>query len=372
MLHPLSGILKTLGFCALVLFVLLCSLGPVPSYAQALSGTSGVNSESLRQASCTDTVRRLRVLVDELEEFAEDLRICNESEQIFNGTACVDPARIGHEWVADGSMPSGLALVLRDGATEVDRVEVILGRDGEDATCPDVDDGGSVDPPVDPEDPGDDDEEVRGPAPVCGPATGCAAGYGLVGGSTNACTVGTFAAFGGDWCGAGCCWTCSSGGETTRCTKGTTTCFIAGTQVTLIDGTQKPIEQVVVGDVVLGMDEKHNTVQEVLTHDIQEQKLYAFNGGDYFVTAEHPFMTTDGWKAIDPAQTEMRNPKFIRENGTPTYLEKGDVLILEGGKTMKIKRIEGRDRYPNDMPVYNLRVDGNHTYYANHYLVHNK
>jgi len=58
MLHPLSRTLKALGFCALVLFVLLCTLGPVPSYAQALSGTSGVNSESLRQASCTDTVRR--------------------------------------------------------------------------------------------------------------------------------------------------------------------------------------------------------------------------------------------------------------------------------------------------------------------------
>ena len=126
----------------------LCALAPVSAFAQAFSGTSGVNANSLLQANCTSTVRRLETLVSELEDFAEDLRICNESEQIFNGTACVDPARIGHEWVADGSMPSGLALVLRDGATEVDRIEVILGRDGEDAACPD-----DPDTPVEPDPP---------------------------------------------------------------------------------------------------------------------------------------------------------------------------------------------------------------------------
>ncbi len=140
--------MKNMTRFVLTLALGLCVFAPVSAFAQAFSGTTGVNTNSLLQANCTSTVRRLEVLVSELEEFAEDLRICNESEQIFNGTACVDPARIGHEWVADGSMPSGLALVLRDGATEVDRIEVILGRDGEDAACPD-----DPDTPVEPDPP---------------------------------------------------------------------------------------------------------------------------------------------------------------------------------------------------------------------------
>ena len=90
------------------------------------------------------------------------------------------------------------------------------------------------------------------------------------------------------------------------------------------------------------------------------------------MTAEHPFMTEEGWKAIDPELTINRNADFVEQYGKPNVLKVGDVLIKENGKKMLIETIESRDRYPTKMPVYNLRVNGNSTYYADGYLVHNK
>lgn len=98
MLHPLMRFTKILGLSALV----FCVLGATPGFAQSFAGSSGINTESLRQASCTSDVRRLEVLVSELEDFADWLDTCSESDQVYNGTQCVDLARVAHEWRADG------------------------------------------------------------------------------------------------------------------------------------------------------------------------------------------------------------------------------------------------------------------------------
>ena len=37
------------------------------------------------------------------------------------------------------------------------------------------------------------------------------------------------------------------------------------------------------------------------------RRLYALNGGRPFVTAEHPFLTAEGWKALDPEATRREN-----------------------------------------------------------------
>ena len=138
------------------------------------------------------------------------------------------------------------------------------------------------------------------------------------------------------------------------------------------DGSTKSIENVKIGDKVLGMDGQYNLVEDTLIHDIKARNLYSFNGGPFFVTAEHPFMTTDGWKAIDPEMTIDHNPDFVKQHGKPNHLQVGDTLVKENGEQVKIDTIEGRDRYPGEMPVYNLQVNGTDTYYANGYLVHNK
>src|SRR5262249_11371421 len=77
-------------------------------------------------------------------------------------------------------------------------------------------------------------------------------------------------------------------------------CFVAGTRVTMADGSMKPIEQIRVGDPVLGPEGEVNRVIGIERPFLGTRKLYALNESGYFVTAEHPFMTGEGWKSIDP------------------------------------------------------------------------
>ena len=84
-------------------------------------------------------------------------------------------------------------------------------------------------------------------------------------------------------------------------------CFIAGTKVTMADGTLKNIEDVKVGDKVKGHKEE-NTVIKLDPTLLADRKLYSFNNdGNYFFTSEHPFMTEEGWKSIKPEKTKERD-----------------------------------------------------------------
>ena len=101
-------------------------------------------------------------------------------------------------------------------------------------------------------------------------------------------------------------------------------CFIAGTKVTMADGTLKNIEDVVVGDKVKGHKEE-NTVIKLDPTLLATRKLYSFNNNDhYFFTSEHPFMTEEGWKSIKPEKTKERD-------GVELYNQlKGELKIGDG------------------------------------------
>jgi hypothetical protein len=141
-------------------------------------------------------------------------------------------------------------------------------------------------------------------------------------------------------------------------------CFIADTVVTMADGSTKPIQEVEIGDVLKG-EKTNNTVLGFHQPTLGDQKLYGFNGETPFVTAEHPFMTTEGWKSIDPIQTSKEHIGI-----EVTELEIGDTLITEKG-FVTIKTI-GSTTAPAKTQLYNFLLDGDHTYYADGYLVHNK
>jgi len=85
------------------------------------------------------------------------------------------------------------------------------------------------------------------------------------------------------------------------CTSGCTevvdysACFVAGTQVTMADGTTKNIEEVQVGEKIRGKSGV-NTVVGFHRPLLGNKALYAFNDGEPFVTAEHPFLTTAVFK----------------------------------------------------------------------------
>lgn len=145
-------------------------------------------------------------------------------------------------------------------------------------------------------------------------------------------------------------------------------CFIAGTKVTLEDGTKQNIEEVEVGDVVIGRNGSKNRVVALDRPLLEERQLYSINGGPYFFTHEHPFRVIDGWKlvwkSINPEASKRENPTL------PVYpLKVGDLLVTDSG-VVKIYSLTSKDA-PDDLPLYNLLLDRDNTYFADGYLVHN-
>jgi len=123
-------------------------------------------------------------------------------------------------------------------------------------------------------------------------------------------------------------------------------CFIADTTVALADGTHKKIQDVQIGDVLKG-DVTNNTVLAFHQPLLGDDKLYSFNGGEYFVTAEHPFLTTKGWKSIDPSKTKKENIGI-----TVTPLHVGDTLVTDKG-LVKLVSIDSKSA-PKTTQLYNF------------------
>ncbi len=154
----------------------------------------------------------------------------------------------------------------------------------------------------------------------------------------------------------------SSNSDTYNCS-----CFTSKTLITMADGSKKTIADVKVGDKVLSKD-GINTVKEIEIVPLAGRKLYSINNSSFFVTAEHPFLTTDGWKSISPEATKRERAKLAEELNI-TELKVGDKLITQNG-IVKIESINGKNA--KEQKVYNLILDGDKTYYADEFLVHNK
>ena len=139
-------------------------------------------------------------------------------------------------------------------------------------------------------------------------------------------------------------------------------CFTGETSVIMQDGTSKRIDKIAVGDIV----KSRITTSKVIGIDVHDRRvgysIYSINNSKYFVTAEHPFNTEEGWKSINPLNT------FKDHHVSAEKLELGDYLIKSNG-IEELKNIE-LSKEKADI-VYNLRLDNEHVYYANGYLVHN-
>jgi hypothetical protein len=154
----------------------------------------------------------------------------------------------------------------------------------------------------------------------------------------------------------------------------------------MADGTSRPIEHIQVGDLVLGNAGRINRVTKVLLPLLGHRPLYALNESHFFVTAGHPFMTEEGWKAIDPDATpaEHAGLHVSRLTVGDRLLTLAAVAVSVGGgrsvnaetvdvriEPVALRSLVGQAADPATQ-LYNLRLDGNHTYFANDLLVHNK
>lgn len=150
--------------------------------------------------------------------------------------------------------------------------------------------------------------------------------------------------------------------------RGGPSCFVAGTKVRMHDESTKSIENVQIGDYLLG---NNGLINKVIAFDhppLNGRYLVGINKSAPFMTAEHPVMTTKGWKAYDIEETKKDHPEL--SDLMIGNLEVGDILV--GYKeNIKITSLEKHENQP-EQQVFNFVLDGNNTYYADDILAHNK
>ena len=144
-------------------------------------------------------------------------------------------------------------------------------------------------------------------------------------------------------------------------------CFVAGTRVTMADGTQKAIDQVRVGERVLAFDEKSGElfpapVTEVFVHPAwRDQAATILVNGRLRATDNHPFHVNGQWRRAD----ELRPGDLLRVL-TPAPADFGQTRTTLAEAVGTLAPLDGADT------VYNLEVGGYHTYFAEGVLVHNR
>jgi hypothetical protein len=174
-----------------------------------------------------------------------------------------------------------------------------------------------------------------------------------------------FVCSGGYWSCSASPVTCSSstggtgGGGTTGGGGG---CFVAGTDITLFDGTKKNIEEIGLGESLVDLKGSKVKVQKLISYDY-DGPIYSINGGPYFFTPNHPFLTTSGWKSLDPKKSMEEAPDL-----QVSHLMLGDILLKKDG----VEVVLSLDSMNIKDKVYNFTLDGTHEYIANDYAVHNK
>ena len=169
--------------------------------------------------------------------------------------------------------------------------------------------------------------------------------------------------------------------------EGRTACFLAGSPVTLADGSTKPIETIKAGDVVLGAFGEHNTVLALKQSVLGDGRMCKIND-THITTLNHPHITANKTfvscnSAIDSTGARLTDLHSLIVNAASDELyysifelKKGRITPMEIGGTL-LQSVDGpRPVHSIELlslashtPIYNLSVSGSHTYYVNGYAV---
>jgi hypothetical protein len=151
-------------------------------------------------------------------------------------------------------------------------------------------------------------------------------------------------------------------------------CFIAGTKITMQDGTFKNIEDIVIGEVVKSVDVSNmevtnKVVTKVFAHppSYNITKITFSNGQSNTNTKSHPYWVDGkGWCSVNPETFKNAagiNTKQLKVGDTCRFVDKG-ILV-----TVTVLSI---DNLPTlFVPTYNFDVEITKCYFANGILVHN-
>ncbi|UJR17942.1 hypothetical protein I4U23_004841 [Adineta vaga] len=146
-------------------------------------------------------------------------------------------------------------------------------------------------------------------------------------------------------------------------------CFTAGTMIRMDDGTDKPIEKIQIGDIVVGANSERHTVIFVDIEQLHGRSLYGINNIPPFFTSEHVFLTTNGtMAAIDPQASEDEEPS-LRDLVKPLRINM-ELQSLDQNRpsSVSINQLTCIKADPS-LKVYNIVLDSGHTYHANEFCV---
>jgi hypothetical protein len=153
-----------------------------------------------------------------------------------------------------------------------------------------------------------------------------------------------------------------------NCDCGGNTCFLAGTQVFLANGSTKAIEEVRIGNSVIGKNRSINRVIGLWQPKLGNRSMFALNGGRVVTTSDHLLWTDDGWAAIDLMAYEARKHQRVNLIGgvqaslseveTVRQLTTSSTLCLFTGEAEPVEHIEEIKHLDSDTQLYTLATDG--------------
>lgn len=135
-------------------------------------------------------------------------------------------------------------------------------------------------------------------------------------------------------------------------------CFLPDTPILRSDGSATSISAIRPGDDLLAFTAEgaivRATVNQILTHDVDEYAVVTTEHITLRVTPEHPFYVGDGtFKTLEA-------------------LKVGDRIYAYDGHGLTAQTISSIARVRSRTRVYNLQTDAPHTFFANGIAVHNK
>ncbi|MFQ2229337.1 hypothetical protein ACK32Z_20850 [Aeromonas hydrophila] len=156
-------------------------------------------------------------------------------------------------------------------------------------------------------------------------------------------------------------------------------CFVAGTRILMADGEERPIETLQIGERVRDQYGRSNRILAIERVLLGARRLYGLNRLAPFFTAEHPFLTTRGWAAIAPAMTRSENPTLallplftgMHLLGWSEHDSAGNLALAPHPTPLLVESLCWLDAPPTTA-LFNLILDGSHSYVANGLIVHNK
>ena len=161
-------------------------------------------------------------------------------------------------------------------------------------------------------------------------------------------------------------------------------CFLAGSLVQMADGSVKPIEEVKVGEIVLGAFGEFNEVLALHRPLLGSHTMCRINK-EHSTTSHHPHISVDKrFYCVHPQTVETatygKEHPVLNKDGDPEMrflhgLRAGRVQTLVIGTNLKTvegsRCVEDIELYhmPEDTQLYNLVVGGSHTYHVDRYAV---